>query len=120
MWQAGGLSDANRRLIATFDYASMSPESAAALFWYVRNSLYFELGLDRRPDVLLVSYGAMVSDSRAEMSRICGFLDLAYRPELDEHVDARAAPGRAPLAIDAEVRRLCDELTARLEGSRAP
>jgi hypothetical protein len=59
----------------------------------------------------------MVSDSRAEMSRICDFLDLAYRPELDEHVDARAAPGRAPLAIDAEVRRLCDELTARLEGA---
>ena len=44
----------------------------------------------RRSDVLLVSYGAMVSDSRAEMIRICDFLDLAYRPELDEHVDARA------------------------------
>jgi hypothetical protein len=120
MWQAGGLSDANRRMIASFDYTAMSPESAAALFWYVRNSLYFELGLDRRPDVLLVSYGAMVSDSRAEMSRICDFLDLSYRPELDSHVDARAAPGRAPLAIDAEVRRLCDELTARLEGLTSP
>jgi hypothetical protein len=120
LWQAGGLSADSRSLIRRFDYGTMSPESAAALFWLVRNSLYFELGLDRRPDVLLVSYGAMVSDSRAEMSRICDFLDLSYRPELDSHVDARAAPGRAPLAIDAEVRRLCDELTARLEGLTSP
>jgi hypothetical protein len=117
LWQAAGLSDANRALIAGFDYTTLSPESAAALFWYVRNSLYFELGLDRRPDVLLVSYGAMVEDSRTEMGRICEFLDLPYRSELDAHVDARAGSGRAPLALDADVRRLCDELTARLDRS---
>ena len=119
MWQAGGLSEANRALIAQFDYASISAESAAALFWYLRNSLYFELGLDQRPDVLLVPYGAMVERSRDEMGRICEFLDLPYRPQLDAHVDARAPSGRAPLEIDAELRRLCDELTARLERARA-
>jgi hypothetical protein len=120
MWQAAGLSEQNRRLIESVDYAAMSPESAAALFWYVRNSLYFELGLDRRDDVLLVSYGAMVADSRSEMERICAFLDLPYRPELDAHVDARASSGRPPLQIDPEVRRRCDELTARLELVRQP
>src|SRR5262249_25302258 len=93
------------------------PESAAALFWFLRNSLYFALGLDRRADVLLVSYGAMVSDPGAEMRRICDFLSLDYRPQLDSHVDARAAGAGAPLAIDPEVRRLCDELTARLDAT---
>jgi hypothetical protein len=107
-------------LIESFDYSAMSPETAAALFWYVRNSLFFELGLDRRDDVLLVSYGAMVVDSRSEMKRICAFLDLPYRPELDAHVDARAASSRPALQIDPEVRRRCDELTDRLEQVRQP
>ncbi len=119
MWQAAGLSQTNRELIGSFDYASMSAESAAALFWYVRNSLYFELALDRRNDVLLVSYGAMVEDPQAEMRRICDFLDFRYRPQLDAHVDARAPSGRARLELDERVRTLCDELAARLESSRA-
>jgi Sulfotransferase family len=118
MWQAAGLSEQNRALLGRFDYATMSPESAAALFWYVRNSLYFELGLDQRADVLLVSYDAMVADPRSEMERICAFLGLEYRPELDAHVDARAVSADPPLAINDEVRRLCDELTSRLGLSR--
>ncbi|MDX6547286.1 MAG: hypothetical protein QOG33_836 [Gaiellales bacterium] len=118
MWQAAGLSEQNRALLGQFDYATMSPESAAALFWYVRNSLYFELGLDQRADVLLVSYDAMVGHPRSEMERICAFLGLEYRPELDAHVDARAVSADPALAIDDEVRRLCDELTSRLGLSR--
>jgi hypothetical protein len=118
-WQAGGLSDDDLALVRGFDYSAMSPESAAALFWYLRNSLYFTLGLDRRPDVLLVSYGAMVADAAAEMRRICAFLGLPYRAELHAHVDARADRGRPPLELDPEVRRLCDQLTARLGSGTA-
>src|SRR5260221_7383879 len=55
LWQAGGLSTANRSLIESFDYGSMSAESAAPLFWLVRKSLYLELGLHPRSDVLLRS-----------------------------------------------------------------
>ncbi|MBV8160005.1 MAG: hypothetical protein JO265_03680, partial [Acidimicrobiia bacterium] len=50
-WQAQRLSDDNLALIGSFDWTSMSPASAAAVFWYVRNSLFFDLGLDRREDV---------------------------------------------------------------------
>jgi len=114
MWQAGGLMAENLELLGRFDLAAMSPESAAALFWYLRNSLYFSLELDRRDDVLLVSYEAMVSSPEAEMGRICGFLSLDYRPQLHAHVDARAAGVRTPLPIDPVVRRLCDELSVRL------
>ena len=45
MWQAGGLSDDHLALVRGYDYSAMSPESAAALFWYLRNSLYFTLGV---------------------------------------------------------------------------
>jgi hypothetical protein len=114
-WQGGRLDDATRALVASFDYDRMDPHTAAALFWWVRNDLYFRLGLDRRDDVLLVSYQAMVSDPEAAARRLCAFLDLPYRPEFAADVAGRPAPGRLP--IDTRVRALCDDLTARLTGA---
>ncbi|HET7380310.1 MAG TPA: sulfotransferase domain-containing protein, partial [Gaiellales bacterium] len=77
-WQAGGLSGERLALIQSFDYDRLSPESAAGLFWYVRNSLYFDLGLDQRPDVTLCSYDAFVAAPEASMQALCRFLELEY------------------------------------------
>src|SRR5205823_5162999 len=68
-WQAQRLSPESLELIGSFDWASMSAASAAALFWYVRNSLFFDLGLERRDDVLLSSYDALVSFPEAGTRR---------------------------------------------------
>jgi hypothetical protein len=115
LWQAGGLSADSRSLIRRFDYGTMSPESAAALFWLVRNSLYFELGLDRRPDVLLCSYDQLVREPEASMRRLCEFLGIEYRPEFVAHIDSRSRRDRPPLPIDPEIRSLCAELESRLD-----
>ena len=95
----------------------MDPHTAAALFWYVRNDLFFRLGLDRRDDVLLVSYASMVAGPHAEAERICAFLDLPCRAEFAAEV--AAPPLRERLPIDARVRALCDELTGRLQRAGA-
>jgi hypothetical protein len=114
-WQARGLSAENLALIESFDYAAMTPESAAALFWYVRNSLFFEQGLDAREDVALASYDRFLADPDANMRALCGFLDFPFDPSLSSHIERRPAPERRPLDIDPVIRRHCDELTARLE-----
>ena len=113
-WQAQRLSPESLDLIASFDWTRMSATSAAALFWYVRNRLYFELGLDRRSDVLLVSYDAMLRDPAAEARRICAFLEFPYHPRLIAHVAPRAPATPGPLDIDPRVRARCEELAARL------
>jgi hypothetical protein len=114
IWQAGGLSPARLELIGSFDLASMSAESGAALFWWVRNQLYFDLGLDRRTDVELAWYEATVDDPERAIARICSFLDFPYRSELAAHIDRRASEPRPRLELDARVRELCDELHGRL------
>jgi hypothetical protein len=116
-WQARGLSRDSLERLASLDWTRLSPESAAAMFWYVRNRLFFELGLDRRPDVLLVSYDAMIRDPEAEMHRITGFLDFPYDPRLIAHVAPRAAAGAPALDLDPQVRAWCDELAAALDAS---
>jgi Sulfotransferase domain len=115
LWQAQRLSPALRELIESFDYSVMTPETAAALFWYVRNCLFFDLGLDRREDVLLSSYDMLVADPEWAMRRLCNFLGFEWRPYLIGHVEPRARGARTRLAIDPTVRVLCDELGAALD-----
>jgi hypothetical protein len=114
-WQAQGLSEENRRLIASFDYDALTPASAAALFWYIRNSLYFEQGLDQRADVMLISYDRFVADPAATMQPLCDFLGFAYSPQLVAHVESRAPADRAPLELDERIRAHCTELLVKLD-----
>jgi hypothetical protein len=117
IWQAGGLSAERLSLIRSFDLGAMTPESGAALMWFLRNQLFFDLGLDRRDDVMLASYGETVDDPEAAVRRVCAFLEFPYRPELSAHVDRRAAGARPALDLDARVRELCAELERRLSGA---
>ena len=121
-WQGERLPQASRSSSSrSFDTATMTPLTAAVLFWAIRNQLYFELGLDRRDDVLLVSYDAFAAQPADEMRRLCGFVGVAYRPALDEHVDRRVSHGTKPLEIDPRVRALATEVHERLRGrARGP
>jgi hypothetical protein len=117
-WQAQRLSGTSLELIGSFDYATMTPATAAALFWYLRNVILFERGFDRRPDVTVVSYDALLADPEAHMRPLCTFLGTAYDPKLVAHIDAgRASSGRA-VEIDPAVRERCKELQARLDALR--
>jgi hypothetical protein len=121
IWQGQRLSASSVALVRSFDLATMTPESGAVLFWVVRNRLYFDMGLDRRPDVMLVSYDGFVTDPHAQMRRLCGFIDLPYRPTLCAHVVPRNSHGSAAPSVDPAVRALAVDLLARLdEAAGAP
>jgi hypothetical protein len=114
-WQAQGLSEASLELIRRFDYGRMTPASAAALFWYVRNSLFFELGLSERPDVILMSYDAVLAQPEATMRALCGFLGLAFEPAFAQHVEVRSRSDTLAEGIDPLIRARCADLQGRLD-----
>jgi hypothetical protein len=114
-WQVQGLSAENADLIKSFDFDRLSAESGAALFWYVRNSLYFEMSLDMRQDAILASYDQILADPERIVGALCSFLGLPYRPEIVAHVKRRRRPPNSPLAIDPGIRERCAELQERLD-----
>lgn len=114
-WQAQGLSEESLALISGFDYDRMSPASAAALFWYVRNAMYFELGLCERDDVSLVSYDAMIRDPEGCMRALCSFLSIPYDPKLTAHMRPNTGGDRERLEVDPAIRERCDALQDRLD-----
>jgi hypothetical protein len=117
-WQAQGLSRDSLELMEHLDWSGVDALSAAALFWYVRNRLYFELGLYDRRDVLLVSYDAMVADPAAEMRRICAYLGFPYHQGLVTGIRARPPATAPPTGIHPQIGARCAELTNRLEAAR--
>lgn len=114
-WQVQRISSENAEFIRSFDFDRLSAESAAALFWYVRNSLYFELSLDQRNDTMLVSYDQLLAEPERVAGALCAFLGLEYRRELIAHIKPRRPAWTKPLTIDGRARERCEELQQRLD-----
>lgn len=108
-WQVEGLSSSSLELIRSIGPERLDPESAAALFWLVRNRLYLEQGLADRGDVHLVSYERVVADPASETGLLATFLGLARSPDLFAHIDRRSVHV-PPLDLHPRVRAACTEL----------
>jgi LPS sulfotransferase NodH len=112
-WQAQGLTSSDFSFIRKFDYTSMSPHDAAALFWYLRNSLYFKQNLERAQDVLPLAYEDLVSDPQATMVRVCGFLGAKFDERMIKTVHAESV-GRSEARVSSEILALCQPLYEQL------
>jgi hypothetical protein len=120
VWQLAGASPANLERLRSLDLDRLDPLSGAAVVWYLRNSLYFELGLHLRADVLLVSYEQAVTDPAAVSTTLTGFFGLELRADLLDHLTGQATQRvGVEAALDPTVRGWCDELSSRLDGQRA-
>jgi Sulfotransferase domain len=114
-WESGGLSAETLALAQRFDSEDLSPAASNALFWYLRNVMYFDLGLEQRPDVTLMSYDRFVAEPDRFMRDLCRFSGIAYRPEMIDGIARRPPPTAAVLEIEPEVAELCAGLESRLD-----
>ena len=113
MWQTQGLPPDDLALIRRFDWPDEAAPSAAALFWYVRNKLLFDLGLHTRPRVTVFSYDAFVAQPCAGAAVIARFLGIDRAESLSPGPVRSSRAARVELY--PEIRRRCDELGAALD-----
>ncbi|MEM6363611.1 MAG: hypothetical protein AAF745_04230 [Planctomycetota bacterium] len=114
-WRNEGLTNATRELVARFYHPTMSLEDAAALHWYVRNSLFFENDLHGHERVDAWCYEAFVKDPAAHLNRLYNMIDMSP-PNQDDAlsiVDGRSVGHGARIDLSKGVRDLCEELSDR-------
>jgi hypothetical protein len=116
-WQARNISNETMSLIRSFDWSTMTPASAAALFWYVRNVAYFDQHLDERDDVVVVSYEQLTEGPRRVLEPVAAALGARWDDRFVAHIDRRSAAGRTPLELHPRVREVCDSLGVRLDAA---
>ncbi|ADE15266.1 conserved hypothetical protein [Nitrosococcus halophilus Nc 4] len=114
-WRGRGMSDETHALVRSLYHPGISNESACALFWYFRNILFFEQGLDRDPRVRLVCYEQLVQRQHETFDELFAFLGIAYTPRVSRQVVASSVRRRSPPEIDPAIRQVCNALSARIE-----
>jgi len=115
-WRSQHSTAATRDTIRRFFREDMNPHDAAALFWWARSRLYFDLNLQGDPNVLLCRYEDLATDPAATMRHIYAFLG---RPYPGDHIVRDVHPqsvGKGRVSrLSPEVDALCAELLARLD-----
>lgn len=114
-WQVQGMSPESVDFVRSLDLDRLSAESGAALFWFIRNSQYFQMSLDERDDAMLVSYDDFVARPDETARALCAFLGVGFRPGFIAHVSPRPPAWRQPLSIDDRIRVRCTDLQERLD-----
>ena len=113
-WRRGGLTQEKLRIVRRLYRDDMSQHEANAVMWYLRNSLFFDLGCDQRSDVLLVRYEDLDGEPREHVARIFGFLGVPVSNAALEAIGGGGRAGRAFPDISPDIRRLCEEVHERL------
>jgi hypothetical protein len=118
-WRSQRTSAHVRTTILKHFSGSMNPYDAAALFWYARNSLFFDLGLDRDPAVRLLQYERLIAEPAAVINEILHFAGFGRRSRRAlRHVRPESERKSHDFEISAGVLGLCEELLRRLEDCR--
>jgi Sulfotransferase domain len=113
------ISAETMRLFSELFREDLSTEEGACLYWYLRNGLYFDLGLHTDPRVLLVQYEDAVMDKERSFRQIFDFLGFPFEPGITGEVYASSV-GKYPWpGIDPAIERVCNALQAKLDARYA-
>jgi hypothetical protein len=113
-WRAGGLTPEKLALVRRLYRDDMSLHEANAVMWYLRNSLFFDLGADRRPDVLLVRYEDLLADPNVHGGRMFEFIGVDVPEGFQQSIRQSSGSRREFPPMAEEIRALCTDVHDRL------
>lgn len=117
-WRSERVSSFARRIVEERFSEDMNPFDAAALFWLVRNDLYFDQRLEVCRDVLLVKYEDLVADPIGVMRRTYAFAGHNFPGERTvRSVNRRSVGKGTDVALSDDVSSLCEEVMEKLDAA---
>lgn len=120
-WRSERLTGATRDILAHHYSPDMNPYDAAALFWFARNQIFFDLTLHEHPRVALVRYEDLVAYPAIEMERIYSFCGCQFPGDRLVQEVTPASVGKGGAApVSPPVAALCDDLLRKLDGYVRP
>jgi len=115
-WRVENVPDSLRQIVLNYFSETMDPYDAAALFWYVRNSFFFELSLEHDARVMLCKYDKLITCPRQTMNEIYRFLTRSYPGDhLLKMIHTSSIGGGQRINLSPEIQDLCEHLWNRLE-----
>jgi Sulfotransferase domain len=114
-WRGWGMTDETHSIVRQHYRPDMNDASAIALFWFYRNQLLFDQGLDRDPRTLLVRYENLVSDNGDYAKRLTDALGIQLTTAMRRVAHTESVRKHAEPKLDTNVRELCERMRQALE-----
>ena len=115
-WVAENVSEEARKIACEHFREDMPPANSAALFWFVRNRLYFDTDLADDARVTACNYDDLASRPAETLTSMYSHLERPYPGNhIVAHIHSQSIRRGQDVAIAPELVALCDELFGRLE-----
>ncbi len=115
-WRTERLSDTVLAAIRRVHRPDLSDHEGGMLFWYMRNACFFERGVHAHPRMVLKNYEELVRDPARHFPEVFAHVGAPFESSFIARVHADSVGRREPPVVSAEIRALCAELMARLDG----
>jgi hypothetical protein len=117
-WRSDKVSDHVRETILKYFSEEMNPYDAAVLFWYARNSIYFDRELDKDPRVMLWYYEDFVLDPEKYLRKIYQKVGQPYpQNKITKEVHSNSRKKGKDIEVSPEIEQLARELQEKLEAA---
>jgi hypothetical protein len=117
-WRSESVSEPVRALLREFYPQDLSSYEAAALFWYARNSLFFEQKLERHARVRLYRYRDMVNQPKEKLREIYQMMELPFPEKIADYDISSGSVGKGKdIHLRPEIEAHCAEMLSRLDAA---
>ena len=114
-WRSERTSEEVRAVVREHYRPEMAPVDGGALFWWVRNRLFFDQSLDLRPDVMVLSYERFIASPAATIAELYRFAGVPEPARsTTDGITPRYVGRGSDAALSVPVQRLCEDLLDRL------
>jgi len=115
-WTAERLPEARADELTGLVHPGLDGVSAAALLWWLRNEIFFDVALDvRHEEVLPVRYESLVGEPESELAELFAFLGLEPTPRAHHRISDLPVGGGRDVVLESEIDRRCRDLEQRLD-----
>lgn len=115
-WRSENVSESTKQIVRKHFSEDMNPYDAAALSWFVRNTLFFEMNLDRNYNIMTCKYNDLIDNPLQTMSNIYEFVGYVYPSNtipMNIYSDSKGRGENIKLSQDIEI--LCNDLLHKLD-----
>lgn len=117
-WRSEAVSDEVREIIRVNFSDDMNPYDAAVLFWYARNSFFFDLKLDQHPDIFMCAYEDLVTNPKEIIQALYRRCNQTYPgSDLLKKIHTKSLHGGQDITLSAHIKHLAEELLDKLEAA---
>ncbi len=117
-WRTQGVGEHELEVLSGFEFDSLGSHDFAALFWWLRNQLFFDQHLVDEDRLRMCSYRALVTEPQETidaMYELAGVEPL--RPGAGARIHRSSIDKGKDIELDPQVRDLCETMWRLLEKS---